>query len=74
MTSRVRIVRGQPTPEELAALTAIVGNGGSRPAHDHRLLPHMTTALTVVVGVSVLGLVVTAARLRPRRVPAVEAA
>jgi MFS family permease len=58
----------------LAVVTAIVGNGGSRPAHDHRLLPHMTTALTVVVGVSVLGLVVTAARLRPKRVPAVEAA
>jgi Major Facilitator Superfamily len=60
----------------LAIVTAIVGNGGSRPTHDHRLLPHMTTALTVVVGVSVLGLLVTAARLRPRprREPAVEAA
>jgi EmrB/QacA subfamily drug resistance transporter len=60
----------------LAVITAIIGNGGSRPAHDHRLLPHMTTALTVVVGVSVLGLLVTAMRLRPRRVPAaaVEAA
>jgi hypothetical protein len=35
----------------------------------------MTTALTVVLGVSVLGLLVTAVRLRPRRaVPAVEAA
>jgi MFS family permease len=57
----------------LAIITAIVGNGGSRPAHDHQLLPHMTTALTVVVGVSVLGLLVTALRLRPRRVPTVEA-
>jgi MFS family permease len=58
----------------LAIITAIVGNGGSQPAHNHRLLPHMTTALTVVVGVSVLGLLVTAARLRPRREAAVEAA
>jgi EmrB/QacA subfamily drug resistance transporter len=58
----------------LAIITAIVGNGGGRPAHDHQLLPHMTTALTVVVGVAVLGLLLTAVRLRPRRVPAVEAA
>jgi predicted MFS family arabinose efflux permease len=60
----------------LAIITAIVGNGGSGSTHDHRLLPHMTTALTVVVGVSVLGLLVTAARLRPRprREPAVEVA
>lgn len=58
----------------LAIITAIVGNGSSGPAHDHRLLPHMTTALTVVVAVSVLGLLVTAIRLRPRRVPAVETA
>jgi EmrB/QacA subfamily drug resistance transporter len=58
----------------LAIITAIVGNGGGRPAHDHQLLPHMTTALTVVVGVAVMGLLLTAARLRPRRVPAVEAA
>ena len=58
----------------LAIITAIVGKAGSQPTHDHRLLPHMTTALAVVVGVSVLGLVVTAARLRPRREPAVEAA
>jgi MFS family permease len=53
----------------LAIITAIVGNGGSGSTHDHRLLPHMTTALTVVVGVSVLGLLVTAARLRPRPRP-----
>jgi MFS family permease len=56
----------------LAIITAIVGNGGSGSTHDHRLLPHMTTALTVVVSVSVLGLLVTAARLRPR--PRLEAA
>ncbi len=53
----------------LAIITAIVGNGGSGSTHDHRLLPHMTTALTVVVGVSVLGLLVTAAWLRPRPRP-----
>lgn len=58
----------------LAIITAIVGNGGGRAEHDHQLLPHMTTALSVVVAVSAVGLVVTAARLRPRRVPAVEAA
>ena len=32
MTSRVRIVRGQPTPEELAALTAIVTAAGAASA------------------------------------------
>ena len=29
MTSHLRIVRGQPTPEELAALTAIVTAAGA---------------------------------------------
>ena len=57
----------------LAVVTAIVGNGSGAPKG--HLLPHMTTALTVVLGVSVLGLLVTAVRLRPRRaVPALEAA
>jgi MFS family permease len=61
----------------LAIITAILGSGGSTATHSHKLLPHMTTALTVVVGVSVLGLVITAVRLRPRRAgtssPAAEA-
>jgi sugar phosphate permease len=55
----------------LAVVTAIVGNGGA--AQKGQLLPHMTTALSVVVGVAVLGLLLTAVRLRPRRVPVVEA-
>ena len=32
MTSRLRIVRGQPTPEELAVLTAIVTAAGAASA------------------------------------------
>jgi hypothetical protein len=31
MTSHLRIVRGEPTPEELAALTAIVSAAGAAP-------------------------------------------
>jgi len=54
----------------LAVVTAIVGNGGGAPKG--QLLPHMTTALTVVVGVSVVGLLITALRLRPRRTAAVD--
>ncbi|HEY7048447.1 MAG TPA: MFS transporter [Jatrophihabitantaceae bacterium] len=49
----------------LAVVTAIVGNGSE--ARKGQLLPHMTTALTVVVGVLVVGLIITAVRLRPRR-------
>jgi MFS family permease len=55
----------------LAIITAIVGNGGGAPKN--QLLPHMTTALTVVLGVAVVGLLITAARLRPRRAVAGEA-
>jgi predicted MFS family arabinose efflux permease len=53
----------------LAIVTAIVGSGGT-PSHSHQLLPHMTTGLAVVVGISVVGLLITAVRLRPRRADA----
>jgi MFS family permease len=56
----------------LAIVSAIVGNGGTGATHSHQLLPHMTTALTVVVGVSVVGLLITAVRLIPRRAVVVE--
>jgi len=49
----------------LAVVTAIVGSGGAAPKG--QLLPHMTSALTVVLGVSVVGLLITAVRLIPRR-------
>lgn len=51
----------------LAVITAIVGNGGAAKAH--QLLPHMTTALAVVVGVSLAGLALTLARLVSTRRP-----
>jgi sugar phosphate permease len=50
----------------LAVVTAILSGSHATAAHDH-LLPGMTTALGVVVGVSLLGLVLTLVRLRPRR-------
>jgi MFS family permease len=49
----------------LAVVTAIVGNGGA--ARKNELLPHMTTALTVIMGVLVVGLLITVVRLVPRR-------
>lgn len=51
----------------LAVITAILGAGSSGPTEHGKLLPGMTTALTVVVGVAVLGLLVTLVQLRPRR-------
>lgn len=51
----------------LAVITAIVGNGGA--AKPHALLPHMTTALAVVVGVSLAGLALTLVRLVSIRRP-----
>jgi MFS family permease len=50
----------------LAVVSAILGGSGSSPRH-HQLLPGMTTAIAVVVGVSSLGLIATLIRLRPRR-------
>ena len=53
----------------LAVVTAILtsAHGTARP---HELLPGMTTALAVVVGVSLAGLAMTVLRLRTRPVPA----
>jgi MFS family permease len=52
----------------LAVVTAILSSAasGTAPAR-HELLPGMVPALSVVVGVSVAGLLLTAVRLRPRR-------
>jgi hypothetical protein len=52
----------------LAVVTAILSSSasGSAPVH-HELLPGMVPALSVIVGVSVAGLLLTAVRLRPRR-------
>jgi MFS family permease len=52
----------------LAVVTAILSSAGSSTSAKHgELLPGMLPALGVVVGVSVAGLLLTAARLRPRR-------
>jgi MFS family permease len=47
----------------LAVITAVLGSGSSGPAHAGQLLPGMTTAIAVVAGISVLGVLVTLARL-----------
>ncbi|MGX7681399.1 MFS transporter [Jatrophihabitans sp. DSM 45814] len=47
----------------LAVVSAILGGSGATSVHDH-LLPGMTTAIGVVVGVSSLGLLATVFRLR----------
>ncbi|MCU1655925.1 MAG: putative major facilitator superfamily transporter [Pseudonocardiales bacterium] len=51
----------------LAAITAIIGGGSASTARPGELLPGMTTAIAVVSGVSVLGLVLTVVRLAPWR-------
>jgi MFS family permease len=50
----------------LAVVSAIIGGSGTTSEHG-QLLPGMTAAVGVVVGVSLLGLAVTLVRLRPRR-------
>jgi MFS family permease len=51
----------------LATITAIIGGGSGAAPHSGELLPGMTTAIGVVVGVSVLGLLITLVRLAPWR-------
>ncbi len=47
----------------LAVITAILGSGDTAAAKHGQLLPGMTTAIAVVVGVSLLGVVITAGRI-----------
>jgi MFS family permease len=57
----------------LAVITAIIGSNASSGTQRGQLLPGMTTAIAVVAGVSVLGLVVTVVRLLSRRASPTEA-
>jgi hypothetical protein len=50
----------------LAAITAILSGGSNSATRPGELLPGMTTAIAVVVGVSALGVVMTLIRLAPR--------
>jgi MFS family permease len=50
----------------LAAITAILSGGSGSATRHGELLPGMTTAIAVVVGVSALGVVMTLVRLAPR--------
>lgn len=55
----------------LAVITAILGAGSSGTTVRHgELLPGMTTAITVLVGLSLLGVLLTVVRLLPRRAAA----
>jgi MFS family permease len=51
----------------LAVTTAIIGPGATA-AHQGQLLPGMTTAITVVAGISLVGLAFTMVRMSKRRV------
>jgi hypothetical protein len=52
----------------LAVITAILGSGASgAPVRHGELLPGMTTAITVLVGLSLFGVLLTVVRLLPRR-------
>jgi MFS family permease len=52
----------------LAVITAILGAGSSgTPTRHGELLPGMTTAITVLVGLSLLGVLLTVVRLLPSR-------
>ena len=52
----------------LAVITAILGAGSSgTPAPHGELLPGMTTAVTVLVGLSPFGVLLTVVRLLPSR-------
>lgn len=55
----------------LAVVSAIIGTD---PAQSGELLPHMTTAIAAVVGLTAVGLLGTLAVLGARRAPAAEAA
>ena len=55
----------------LAVITAIIGSDAT-PAHSGRLLPGMTTAIAVVAGITVFGLVLTLLRLATGRARAGE--
>lgn len=50
----------------LAIVSAIIGHSDAGTTHQH-LLPHMTAALSVVVGVSLIGLLVTLVQLGTRQ-------
>jgi MFS family permease len=49
----------------LAVITAILGSGGGGAIKHGELLPGMTTAIAVVVGVSLVGLLLTLVRVTP---------
>ena len=51
----------------LAVVSAILGGGSGADGAHNQLLPHMTTAVAVVVGVSAVAVIGTLIRLRPRR-------